>query len=482
LLINLEQGQDLKMSKFKFQIDKFNGDNFIAWRDRLEAILEAEEVLFVITTARPLTEDQTEKQAKWDKANAMAKAWLKSAITDDVLHLIRDKQTTKEILDTLRDRYQRKSDANIHHLKAQLYNYRMSDEKTITENLVFITNILAQLSTIDATMPATDQVSIMLNSLPPSFKEWKDIHNHIDSKETPESLISKLLDEERRRKGSTSTRDDEAYNIRGKKKYCPIHQSNTHALDECYSNTKSRNYLKARNTRKWKESNKDRNKDNNKGKQTDNNDEHVNLIQDPYVWILDSGATSHICCKAEAFTKLNKKNSYVYLANDSKVKVSGIGTVPLRMALPDNSSIILELKNVLLIPSFNKNFLSTHKLNDSGYTITLFSEGAKIIKDNETVGLARKVGNLRILNGMFAKDVDEVNMLVDLWHRRLGHLGLSRLRTAAKIMDNIRIPKGYKEFSFCRGCAEGKSSLCNSYINSFFLRRIIYCHFDSLCI
>ena len=70
------------------------------------------------------------------------------------------------------------------------------------------------------------------------------------------------------------------------------------------------------------------------------------------------------------------------------------------------------------------------------------------------------------LNGdLFVLDVAEINsnayQLVsndaDLWHQRLGHCGVQRLRQMKFLAKNIKLsPK--LQLSFCDGCAEAKQT------------------------
>nr|KYP45285.1 hypothetical protein KK1_033160 [Cajanus cajan] len=68
-------------------------------------------------------------------------------------------------------------------------------------------------------------------------------------------------------------------------------------------------------------------------------------------WIIDSGATSHICCSKNMYNSYSPiHNSNVLLPNSTKVKVEGIGSIRL------NDDIFLH--NVLHIPNFRFNLLS----------------------------------------------------------------------------------------------------------------------------
>jgi len=70
-----------------------------------------------------------------------------------------------------------------------------------------------------------------------------------------------------------------------------------------------------------------------------------------YQWIIDSGATSYICCYKSLYDSyVTMNNSHVLLPNSFKVKVEGIGSIKLTQDI--------FLHNVLYIPSSRFNLLS----------------------------------------------------------------------------------------------------------------------------
>ena len=72
---------------------------------------------------------------------------------------------------------------------------------------------------------------------------------------------------------------------------------------------------------------------------------------DYHTWIIDTGATSHICCLKELFNSYTTIfNSHVLLLNSTKVQVEGIGSIKI------NEDIFLH--NILFIPTFKFNLLS----------------------------------------------------------------------------------------------------------------------------
>ncbi|KAL0395265.1 UNVERIFIED_CONTAM: Retrovirus-related Pol polyprotein from transposon RE1 [Sesamum latifolium] len=175
-------------------------------------------------------------------------------------------------------------------------------------------------------------------------------------------------------------------------------------------------------------------------------------------WIVDSGATNHMCGDACAFHSLTK------LLN------------PIKIHFPDNSvsyethtgnitlSPTLTLSNVLLIPSFKHNLLSVSQLCQSLSIAFVFLTSSCILQDLMTkrpLAIGTKVGRLYFLySNSFSvspqhtcysvEDCSAHNENFVVWHRPLGHPSLAVL-THVKGLDIGAISKdhgqkGYKLF------------------------------------
>uniref|UniRef100_A0A803MGW1 Retrovirus-related Pol polyprotein from transposon TNT 1-94-like beta-barrel domain-containing protein n=1 Tax=Chenopodium quinoa TaxID=63459 RepID=A0A803MGW1_CHEQI len=153
-------------------------------------------------------------------------------------------------------------------------------------------------------------------------------------------------------------------------------------------------------------------------------------------WIIDSGATDHICSNIDLFTELRHFDKFpntITIADGKKVVVNHIGTIKFENGI--------QLDNVLHVPGFKFNLISTHKLcKDLNYEVT-FTHDKCLIQDpisNQCLVLANL--NSRLY------DVDEVNQGKEqdnsggaavslqscleeakLWHLRLGHLPFNKL-------------------------------------------------------
>lgn len=82
-------------------------------------------------------------------------------------------------------------------------------------------------------------------------------------------------------------------------------------------------------------------------------------------WVLDTGATHHICCALNLFHFYIPTTSIVTLPNNSDVPATRVGTVHL------SPEFILE--NVLYVPQFHFNLIYVSSLTKSMYYSVIFS-------------------------------------------------------------------------------------------------------------
>ena len=90
-------------------------------------------------------------------------------------------------------------------------------------------------------------------------------------------------------------------------------------------------------------------------------------------WIIDSGATSHMCNSAAMFSSYCKADSKIKLGDLSSLKVSGKGDVQLSLHMRGGGQDTKRLKDVLCVPDLSKNLLSVSKATDHGMSF-LFME------------------------------------------------------------------------------------------------------------
>ncbi|CAF4935102.1 unnamed protein product [Pieris macdunnoughi] len=87
-----------------FGVKPFDGQNFANWFFRIKLVLEQNEVLYVITENPPA---DAKELKTFKTADVKARSILIGCMSDNILILIKDKTSAKEIVDTLSKTYEK---------------------------------------------------------------------------------------------------------------------------------------------------------------------------------------------------------------------------------------------------------------------------------------------------------------------------------------------------------------------------------------
>jgi hypothetical protein len=144
-----------------------------------------------------------------------------------------------------------------------------------------------------------------------------------------------------------------------------------------------------------------------------------------------------------------------------------------------NNDFILQLHNVLYVPSLSRNLISILCLDDDGYDCQFGNRQCLILFDNKVVGLDFRQDKLYMLSmhenvnvvyndeNIVCKDKVSSSTNVSskckrcddatsmkLWHYRLGHI--SRGWIERLIKDDILIPLDFSNSDYCIDCVKEK--------------------------
>ena len=155
-------------------------------------------------------------------------------------------------------------------------------------------------------------------------------------------------------------------------------------------------------------------------------------------WIVDSGATCHMCNDESMFTEM-KKLEKVTLGDRRPLEVAGEGTVDVEMLLADGNSRGCALQKVLYVPELAYNLVSVPKATGAGKNVKFYNTSCKfeiINSIDETVAFATKQGNFYCLE-FLRKSHESANAAQKeskehLWHRRFGHLSEQGMQKLAR--------------------------------------------------
>ena len=423
-------------------------------------------------------ETRAKFQAKLDKALAI----IVLAIEPSLLYLIGDPESPVTVWRKLADQFQKKTWANKLALRRKLYSLRLKDGDSVQDHVKSMTEIFNELSVIGAEMDEEDKVVHLLASLPSTYDTLVTALEANATVPSMEVVTERLLHEERKHKDRdcTTTCDDGALVAKHRQRrgpkchYCHKYGHIQRNCAERAQIQKKDNFRKERvnaggfkhkaNTTQTKPSWGNSSSDSDAGLTayalSTGNAPRQNK------WIVDSGATSHICNNERSFVKLHNLENWhsVTLGDGRNLDAIGYGVVSLMMKLPGGVLQELRLHDVLLVPDLSYNLLSVSKATEAGKTVE-FRDNVCSIKSHwgKRIATAGRISGLYYLNCQPA--FYQVNTVREkrqeskesTWHRRLGHLSESSLQKLAK----LKMADGFdydpqRNIDFCKSCIEGK--------------------------
>ena len=190
-----------------------------------------------------------------------------------------------------------------------------------------------------------------------------------------------------------------------------------------------------------------------------------------YKWLVDSGATSHITHRHDAF------NTYKLIPaipisgiGGAKARAIGHGNVKL-MSECNNRTYILKLQNVLHVPKNRNNLLSLGKWEKEGRSYNACDGTISLLtKEKKTVAEGIKISNdlykltfkhsPRTTCSNYTFSTANPSQSWKTWHRHFGHVRYSGIKTLLdnQLVDRLQIDMNSPKPG-CVACTEAKLSV-----------------------
>ena len=183
-------------------------------------------------------------------------------------------------------------------------------------------------------------------------------------------------------------------------------------------------------------------------------------------WLVDSGATSHMCNNRNLFKQVRDLDSAetITLGDGRNLEVKSVGTVELEMLLPDGPSRSCSLQKVLYVPELAYNLVSVSRATEARKHVTFSKNGCEFSNEHgQITAFATKQGSLYHLE-LCRKSQESVYAVQKeskerLWHRRFRHLNEQSLQ---KLMKKELVNQFDYDISrkvgICESCIGGKQS------------------------
>lgn len=185
---------------------QFDGTNFSNWKYRIRTILEEKDLLKYI-------DDEFEKIVAGlnniqiyahTKNELKCKSILIRHIGDNSLEYIKDKETAKDIYDTLGEVFERKTVSGQLFLRKKLLTLKYNESRHMKDHILEFDKTVRELKSIGANLETLDIVCHLLLTLPKSYESLVTALETIQpNRLTIEFVKSRLLDEYAQRNGET---------------------------------------------------------------------------------------------------------------------------------------------------------------------------------------------------------------------------------------------------------------------------------------
>lgn len=174
-------------------------------------------------------------------------------------------------------------------------------------------------------------------------------------------------------------------------------------------------------------------------------------------WLLDSGATRHMCNNLALFHIYEEKEDIVQVGKGS-IPSKGVGTIQF-----ESENGHFNLSNVLYVPELASNLLSLSQLKKSGchfstMTNTLLWNGRPLLRFKEDQGLFKALVHpqrqpQKEQTALLAQNPKGKLSNLELWHRRLGHPSLKTLCQIKGLKASFKDESNFN----CSTCFQAKS-------------------------
>ncbi|KAL8542762.1 hypothetical protein ACS0TY_003589 [Phlomoides rotata] len=329
------------MASMKLDVEKFSGKNdFGLWKVKMKALL----VHHGLASALQPDAGAESSISREKKVEIMEKAH--SAIIlclgDKPLREVSKEKTAIDVWKKLESLYQTKSVSNKLYVKQKLLDFRMSEDKGLSEQLDTFNRYVDDLEDLDVKLEDDDKALMLLNALPRSLENFKDVvlfgrQDEVSYDDVLAAVKTKIL----RVQGRDAKADKKAHNpteslnVKFKKGGKKSLKGTGGQLDKGKNKSKEFGFVEKRKCygcNKVGHLKKDcPEKKGNKGtadaavaEEGYDNAEVLTISADRIgdKWVLDSGCSFHMCPNECWFKDLEKMDGgSVLLGNDQSCKV-----------------------------------------------------------------------------------------------------------------------------------------------------------------
>ena len=186
-------------------------------------------------------------------------------------------------------------------------------------------------------------------------------------------------------------------------------------------------------------------------------------------WWIDSGSSIHVSNSLQGLRNLRKptiSEQNIYSGNKMSSHVEAVGTCILILS----TGFSLSLERTFYVPGFSRNLISVSRLVSIGFSFNFSNSGLSLSNKSGVIGYGTMSDNLFRLDlqnndnhttmhvyenvGIKRCIVNEESSM--LWHRRLGHISIQRIKRL--VNEGVLSTLDFTDFETCVNCIKGKQT------------------------
>lgn len=451
----------------KLSVVPLKGSNYPTWKIQVKMALIKDGLWGIVdgTEAPPSSGDGSNDEAavaKFKGRKDKALATIVLSVDPGLLYLLGDPTEPNEVWRCLQDQFQKRTWANKLQLRRRLHSTHLKEGGKVQEHIKALTEIFHELAVVGSPVEEEDRVVHLLASLPQSFNVLVTALEANPEVPPWETVTERLLNEERKRVGVDLPKDDE-------KGLASMIQKKPVACFKCGREGHIKKNCRVKSQGKPRSSDQRFRRTNPKVEEGDFGlPAHVSTntwVNRSEQWIVDSGATCHMCNNVDSFESLESLNEplKITLGDGRSVKATQRGRVKIVTQLEGRQETCT-LNEVLLVPELAFNLLSVSKASERGVSVSFLGTTCTIRNKNDVrMGIARESNGLYYLilvekrESVVLANQESEQTSIRKWHRRLGHLGIQDLGELSKkkMVLGMNVKTTSTEV-ICEPCIQGK--------------------------